>query len=158
MPPNLLQCSLVLRISGIWAVLLDFILFLLKLPLCLSSISKEGESSGNLGNVSQCLVTLNNKKVFPMFQTELPVFLPVLIARGPVTGHLREAPGSVCLAPSGFGLHGRVLIVGEPTPDGFKTDPPLAKAELISDGGRTPGITRLGREETPTVEQETEES
>lgn len=125
-----------------------FIFLLLKLSVCPSNSSKEGESSSHLGNASQYLVTLNNK-VFPMFHAELPVFQPVLVACGPITGHLREVPGSVCLAPSGFGLHGKILVVGEPTPGGFKTDPPLVKAELISNGGSTSGITCLGREKTP---------
>lgn len=69
------------------------------------------------------------------------MFQPVLVSCGAITGHPREVPGSVCLVPSGFGLHGKALVVGEPTPDGFKTHPPLAKAELISDGGSSSGIT-----------------
>lgn len=85
------------------------------------------------------------------------MFQPVLVSCGPITGHLREVPGSVCLAPSGFGWHGKVLVVGEPTPAGFKTDPPLDKVELISSGRKTSGITCLGREETPSVEQQLEE-
>ncbi|KAK4810783.1 hypothetical protein QYF61_008755 [Mycteria americana] len=36
--------------------------------------------------------------------------------------------------------------MGEPTPAGSKTDPPLAKVEPISDGGSTSVITYLRRE------------
>jgi len=39
----------------------------------------------------------------------------------------------------------------EPMPAGSKTDPPLAKAEPISDGGSTPGITELRQRRKNTV-------
>lgn len=79
--PNLLQCLFVFRILDIWAAMLGFIFLLLKLSLCPSNSSKEGESSNHVDNVSQCLVTLKNK-VFPMFHTELPVFQPVVPSLG----------------------------------------------------------------------------
>ena len=40
------------------------------------------------------------------------------------------------------------LCLTEPMPAGSKTDPPLAKAEPISDGGSASGITDLRKEKS----------